>query len=57
MSGFLITSQVVAIVTGLAHGEHEPTGWRVVIVLALLALFVLANIVVGIMGIRLSRKV
>ncbi|MDI3535134.1 MAG: hypothetical protein PWQ82_1499 [Thermosediminibacterales bacterium] len=56
MTGFLITSQVVAVVTGLAHGEHEPTGWRVVMVLALLALFVLANIVLGIMGIRLFRK-
>ena len=56
MTGFLFTSQIVAIVTGLAHGEHEPTGWRVVMVLALLALFGLANIVLGIMGIRLFRK-
>jgi len=56
MIGFLLASQVGAVVTGLAHGEHEPTGWRVVMVLAFLAFFVLANIVLGIMGIRLFRK-
>jgi len=32
MIWFPIASQDMAIVTGLASGEHEPTGWRVMLV-------------------------
>ncbi len=51
----LVGSQAVAVVTGLASGRTEPTGWQWALVLALLALFVLALIAMGVGGVLLLR--
>jgi len=49
----LASSQVIAVITGLASGATEPTGWQWAIVLGLLILFILAIVVIGIGGILL----
>jgi len=41
-AGLLLASQGVAVLTGLASGAAEPVGWRLLIVLALLAGFIIA---------------
>ncbi len=51
----LAGSQALAVVTGLASGRTEPTGWQWALVLALLALFVLALIAMGVGGVLLLR--
>jgi len=51
----LAGTQGLAILTGLADGSHPPSGWRLVLVLSLLALYVVALIVNGIVGWRLAR--
>ncbi len=48
-------SQSIAVVTGLASGEREPTGWIWITVLAALAIYTLAVILVGSGGILLLR--
>ena len=53
----LAGSQALAVVTGLADGRTEPTGWQWALVLALLALFVLALVMLGIGGVLLLRDV
>lgn len=52
---FLVGSQVIAVISGLASGKVEPTGWIFVIVIAILALFVLSIIEIGISGILMIR--
>lgn len=52
---FVVTSQAVAVVTGLATGEIEPTGWQWALVLSFIALYIVALIVVGIGGVLLLR--
>lgn len=47
--------QGIAAVTGLASGRTEPTGWQWVLVLAFLALYVLALVMLGIGGVLLLR--
>ncbi len=49
----LIGGQALAVVTGLASGEIEPTGWQWFLVLATLAGYTFAVIGMGIGGIRL----
>lgn len=49
-AGLLIGGQALAVVTGLASGETEPTGWQWALVLASLILYTLALIALGIGG-------
>jgi len=55
MVGALAGSQISAIATGLASGATEPSGWRLTLVAALLALYVLALIEIAVSGILLVR--
>lgn len=43
-AGLLLAAQGLAVLTGLASGTSDPIGWRLVIVLALLAGFIVALI-------------
>lgn len=51
--GLLVGGQVLAVATGLASGETEPGGWQWALVLASLAGYTLALVVMGIGGVRL----
>jgi hypothetical protein len=55
MVGALVLSQAIAVATGLASGAAEPSGWRLLVVAALLALYVLALIEVAVAGVLLVR--
>jgi hypothetical protein len=50
-----VVGQALAVVTGLASGQTEPTGWPWALVLASLALYVLALVVLGTGGVLLLR--
>lgn len=52
----LVGSQAVAVVTGLASGRIEASGWQFAIVLAMLYGYILAVIVIGSGGILLTRE-
>ena len=52
---FLVGSQGLAVLTGLASGEIEPVGWPWVLVIAIFAAYALMEVVLGILGILLSR--
>ena len=49
----LVGSQALAVVTGLASGRTEPTGWPWALVIASLGLFVLALVILGVGGVLL----
>jgi hypothetical protein len=49
----LFGSQALAVATGLAAGRIEPAGWPWALVLAALALYVVALIVLGVGGVLL----
>jgi hypothetical protein len=51
----LVGSQVLAVVTGLADGRIEPTGWHWALVLAGLIGYILAVIALGVGGVLLLR--
>lgn len=51
----LVGSQVLAVVTGLASGETEPTGLSWTLVVTALMIYVLALVVMGIGGFLLLR--
>ncbi len=51
----LVGSQVLAVVSGLASGETEPTGLWFGVVLGSLAAFIVALIVLGVGGVLLLR--
>lgn len=53
--GLLVGSQVLAVVTGLASGETEPTGWRWALVLGSIIAYALALVGIGVGGILLLR--
>ena len=53
--GLLIGGQVLAVVTGLASGETEPTGWPWALVLGSLGGYSLSLLVIGIGGVLLVR--
>jgi hypothetical protein len=53
--GTLVVGQGLAMITGLASGANEAEGWRMVLVLGALILYVLAVIGIGIGGILLLR--
>jgi len=50
-----VAGQALASVTGLASGRTEPAGWPWALVLASLALYVLALVVLGTGGVLLLR--
>jgi hypothetical protein len=52
----LVGSQAIAVVTGLASGAIEPTGWQFILVISILGLYDLCVIILGIGGILLWRK-
>ncbi len=54
---FLGGGQLYAVVSGLASGATEPTGWSWALVIASIGLYSLALVVIGIAGILLVRKV
>ena len=54
---FLGGGQLYAVVSGLASGATEPTGWAWALVIASIALYSLALIEIGIAGILLVKKV
>ncbi len=53
--GSLVGGQVLAVVTGLASGETEPTGWQWALVLASIVAYSLALVAMGIGGLLLLR--
>jgi len=53
--GLLLGGQVLAVVTGLASGETELTGWWWALVLASIVVYSLAVVVVGVGGVLLLR--
>jgi len=53
----LAATQGLAIVTGLAHGDAEPTGWRLALVLTMLLLYTVAVVVTAVGGVQLWRDV
>jgi hypothetical protein len=55
MTGLLVISQALAVVTGLASGETETGGWQWALVLALFAGFWLGLLGIAIGGILLVR--
>ncbi len=54
---FLISSQGIAVVSGLASGAAEPTGWVWVLALCCIALYTLATIIIGITGLSFIREI
>ncbi len=52
----LVASQGTAMLTGIATGEREPTGGLLALVLGIYLVYVLAEIFLGITGIRLWRS-
>ncbi len=53
--GMLVGGQALAVATGLASGETEPTGWPWALVIGSLIIFILAVISIGVGGILLLR--
>lgn len=54
-AGMLVGGQVLAVVTGLASGETEPSGWQWTLVTASLIVYSLALVAIGIGGVLLVR--
>jgi len=54
-AGLLVGGQVLAVVTGLASGATEPTGWWWGLVLGSLVVYSLALIAIGVGGVLLLR--
>jgi len=52
---FLFASQGLAVFTGLASGETEAAGWRLILVLAALAAYSLSVVLMGVGGALLLR--
>lgn len=53
--GLLVGGQALAVVTGLASGETEPVGWLWALVIALIAIYALALVEIGVAGVLLLR--
>jgi hypothetical protein len=53
--GLLVGGQALAVVTGLASGEAEPTGWGWALVVASLVIYTLALVEIGTAGVLLVR--
>jgi hypothetical protein len=55
--GLPVIGQAIAVVTGLASGEREPSGWPWVLVIAFLVAYTLALVEIGIAGVLLVRDI
>lgn len=55
--GLLILSMGLAVVTGLASGAAEASGWRLALVAGLLGGYIVALVVLGVSGVSLVRAV
>ncbi len=53
----VVGGQAIAVVTGLADGSTEPTGWQWMLVLGSLAGYALAIVAMGVGGVLLLRDV
>ena len=53
--GMLLGGQLIAVLTGLASGEAEPSGWRWALVVASLAVYSLSIVAMGVGGLLLLR--
>lgn len=51
----LAATQGLAVATGLAHGDAEPTGWRLAVVITALVLYTVAVVVTAVGGVQLWR--
>jgi hypothetical protein len=54
-AGLLVGSQALAVVTGIASGEAEPSGWLWAMIIGALGVYVLALLAIGIGGVLLVR--
>jgi hypothetical protein len=54
-AALLAATQGLAVLTGLASGREEPAGWRMGVVLAALAGYVVALLALGVGGMLLAR--
>jgi lipid-A-disaccharide synthase-like uncharacterized protein len=52
----IITSQILAMVTGLASGEMEPPAWLQLGIVGLIVIYDLALVVIGVGGVLLLRE-
>lgn len=50
-----VAGQGLAVLTGLANGEREPTGWPWALVFGSIMAYILAVIILGVGGIQLLR--
>jgi hypothetical protein len=55
--GLLVAGQAIAVVTGLASGAIEPTGWQWMLVIISLVGYTLALVAVGVGGVFLLRDI
>jgi hypothetical protein len=53
--GLLVGGQALAVVTGMASGETEPTPWLIALVLGSIGIYALALVAIGASGILLIR--
>lgn len=53
--GMLFGGQALAVVTGLASGETEPTAWLMALVLVPIGIYALSLVAVGVGGVQLVR--
>lgn len=54
---FLFGSQGLAVVTGLADGSIEPTGWQFYLVMGGIILYDLLVVVLGVVGVWMIRSI
>lgn len=55
-AGSLVGGQALAVATGLASGDTQPTGWQWALVLASIGVYTLALVVIGAGGLLLLRE-
>jgi hypothetical protein len=54
-AGLLVGSQALAVVTGIASGATEPSGWLWAMIIGALGVYVLALVAIGVGGVLLVR--
>lgn len=52
----LVGAQGLAVLTGVASGAEPAAGWRLALVLSMLALYTVAVVMTGVEGVRLVRE-
>ena len=55
-AAFLVGGQAIAVISGLASGAIEPAGWPIILAVAAIALYALALVALGVVGICLAKK-